>query len=125
MKGLDFVILSEAPDSETAILFESLDEDLEDFFFNAKVQIMSKDENDQIRKNTMLPRSCMTPIKTFEDDDLKILIYKSSNIKCIRCQKYTVGPMSSSHYKEKPVMEKICSDCQSFLNFRPELKASI
>ena len=49
LKGLDLVILSEAPDSEAAILFESLDEDLEDFFFNAKVQLMSKDENDQIR----------------------------------------------------------------------------
>ena len=119
------MILSEAPDSEAAILFESLDEDLQDFFFNAKVQILSKDENDTLRKNTKLPGSCRTPIKTFEEDDVKILIYKSYNIKCIRCQKYSVGPMNSTHYKEKPVMEKICSECQSFLNYRPELKASI
>jgi hypothetical protein len=115
LKGLEFVVISESPDSEVATLFESLEEDVEDFFFNAKVRILSDEENKKFRADSKLPRSCMTPIKTFTHEDIKILIYKSANIKCIRCQKYSVE--STSTYKAKPVMEKICPECQSFLNY--------
>jgi len=40
-KSVELTIISESPDSEEAVLFETLGEDISDFFFGCKVLIMS------------------------------------------------------------------------------------
>ena len=75
-----------------------LQDDLSQFFFGAKVKILDEKSNEEERKSEKLPRACQTPIKTLthessclEGKEIKIKVYKSGNLKCLRCGSYNLA----------------------------------
>ena len=98
IKSLEIVLQTETaqPDSDVETLLETtLGDSIEPFFWDCKVDVLSFEENRTRRSDTKLSHVFKAPIKTFEytltkeeeEHKIKVLIYKSSNIKCLRCQK--------------------------------------
>ena len=114
-KGLELIVVVNQPDSDVATLFEMLEDDIESFFFDCNVQVMSQDEVTKIKKP--LPQGYSQPIKNFahqidELGEVQIQVFKSTRIKCARCLKYKVErPKIKIDQRNLPILDKICAAC--------------
>ena len=62
LKSIEINVVVKSPDSEIATLFDILEEDLSDFFFGCKVNILTEHQLDYAKNR--LARNLKIPIKT-------------------------------------------------------------